>query len=150
MGRNSIVLLPVTQRHLANMGENLRLARLRRQLSAVQVSERAGISLPTLRAIERGDANVSMGAYASVLLSLGLDKDLAQVGREDELGRKLQDAQIRVGKRAPRRARAKPNSPTVVEPEPSDQHPGNLASSEEEKPTSKDILEKWYILNPEN
>jgi transcriptional regulator with XRE-family HTH domain len=101
MGRNSIVLLPVTQRHLANMGENLRLARLRRQLSAVQVSERAGISLPTLRAIERGDANVSMGAYASVLLSLGLDKDLVQVGREDELGRKLQDAQIRVGKRAP-------------------------------------------------
>lgn len=102
MGRNSITLLPATQRHLADLGENLRLARLRRQLSALQISERAGISPPTLRAIERGDPNVSMGAYASVLLCLGLDKQLAQVGREDELGRKLQDAQISVGKRAPR------------------------------------------------
>lgn len=103
MGRNSIILLPATQRHLADLGENVRLARLRRQLSAVQVAERAGISLPTLRAIEHGDANVSIGAYASVLLCLGLDKDLALVGREDELGRKLQDAKISVGKRAPRR-----------------------------------------------
>ena len=103
MGRNSIILLPVTQRYLADLGENVRLARLRRQLTAVQVAERAGISPPTLRAIEQGNANVSMGAYASVLLCLGLDKDLAQVGREDEFGRKLQDAKISVGKRAPRR-----------------------------------------------
>ena len=103
MGRNSIILLPVMQRHLAALGENVRLARLRRQLSAVQVAERAGISPPTLRAIEHGDANVSIGAYASVLLCLGLDSGLAQVGREDELGRKLQDAKISVGKRAPRR-----------------------------------------------
>ena len=115
MGRNSIILLPVTQRHLTDMGENLRLARLRRQLSAVQVAERAGISPPTLRAIEHGDANVSMGAYASVLLCLGLDKDLALVGREDELGRKLQDAKISVGKRAPRRSLAikKSNADTL-------------------------------------
>ena len=103
MGRNSVTLLPTTQRHLSDMGENLRLARLRRQLSAAQIAERAGISLPTLRAIERGSARVSIGAYASVLLCLGLDRDLAQVGRDDELGRKLQDAQISVGKRAPRR-----------------------------------------------
>ena len=116
MGRNSIILLPVTQRYLAGLGENVRLARLRRQLSAVQVAERAGISPPTLRAIERGDANVSMGAYASVLLCLGLDKDLAQVGREDELGRKLQDAKISVGKRAPRRTLSVKKSNTATLP----------------------------------
>lgn len=131
MGRNSIVLLPVAQRHLTGLGENVRLARLRRQLSAVQVSERAGISPPTLRAIERGDANVSMGAYASVLLCLGLDKDLAQVGREVELGRKLQDAQIRVGKRAPRRARTpKPISLAATQAEPTNQPVTNAEESE--------------------
>jgi transcriptional regulator with XRE-family HTH domain len=114
MGRNSITLLPATQRHLADLGQNLRLARLRRQLSAQQIAERAGISPPTLRAIERGDANVSVGAYASVLLCLGLDKQLAQVGREDELGRKLQDARLSVGKRAPRRADLARKSPPTA------------------------------------
>jgi len=106
MGRESIALLPTTQRHLRNLGENLRLARLRRQLSTVQIAERAGISLPTLRAIERGEARVSMGAYAAVLLSLGMDRDLAKVGGDDELGRKLDDARLIVGKRAPRRPRS--------------------------------------------
>ena len=104
MGRNSVTLLPSAQRHLADLGENLRLARLRRRLSAAQVAERAGISPPTLRAVECGDANASMGAYASVLLCLGLDGDLALVGRDDELGRRLQDAGLAHGKRAPRRA----------------------------------------------
>ncbi|GAB4468722.1 MAG: hypothetical protein OHK0029_41180 [Armatimonadaceae bacterium] len=107
MAKESPTLLPATGRHLRHLGENLRLARLRRQLTTVQVAERAGISRPTLRSIERGEPQVSLGAYAAVLLCLGLDQDLAEVGREDELGRKLQDAKLSVGKRAspPRRSR---------------------------------------------
>ena len=73
------------------LGENLRLARRRRRLTTTQVAERAGISRTTLRAIERGEPSVSFGAYATVLFCLGLEKDLDQVAKDDELGRKLQD-----------------------------------------------------------
>jgi transcriptional regulator with XRE-family HTH domain len=117
MGRQTVILLPGAARHLRHLGENLRLARLRRQLSAAQIAERAGISLPTLRAVERGEPKVAMGAYAAVLLCLGLDKDLAAVGSDDELGRKLQDARLPVGKRAPRRALRRPAEPTPTEGE---------------------------------
>ena len=103
MGRITITPLPVLQRRLATVGENLRLARLRRKLSATQIAERAGITRPTLRSIERGDPSVSFGAYANVLFCLGLEQDLEALGRDDELGRKLQDAALTIKRRAPRR-----------------------------------------------
>ena len=94
---------PALNRLLKELGENIRLARLRRKFSSELLSQRAGISRPTLRAVERGDPSASLGAYANVLLCLGLEKDLAQVARDDELGRKLQDAQLTVKARAPKR-----------------------------------------------
>ena len=94
--------LPVLNRILAVLGENIHLARLRRRFSASLVSERAGISRPTLRAIERGDSGVSIGAYANVLLSLGMEKDLTLIAANDSLGRKLQDTNLLVKKRAPK------------------------------------------------
>jgi transcriptional regulator with XRE-family HTH domain len=105
MGRTTITPLPSLQRRLTAVGENLRLARLRRKLAATQVAERAGITRPTLRAIERGNPSVSFGAYASVLFCLGLDYDLEALARDDELGRKLQDAELTIKRRAPRRSR---------------------------------------------
>jgi len=42
MGRETSTLLPKHERLLTDLGENLRLARLRRKLSAEQVAERAG------------------------------------------------------------------------------------------------------------
>jgi transcriptional regulator with XRE-family HTH domain len=107
MSRNTRPSLPAVARILGELGENIRLARLRRRLTASLVAERAGMTRPTLRAIERGEPGVTLGSYANVLHSLGLEKDLAMVGRDDELGRKLQDAGLPAPKpRKPRKPSA--------------------------------------------
>ncbi len=105
MNRKKRKMLPRLRRILKELGENIRLARLRRRLSAEQVAERAGISRPTLAAIERGEPGVRIGNYLEVLRVLGLDKDLLLVAKDDVLGRKLQDLQIAVRKRAPKKNR---------------------------------------------
>jgi transcriptional regulator with XRE-family HTH domain len=110
MTKKSYVLLPHVTRLLDTLGENIRLARLRRRFSASIVAQRAGIARNTLRAVERGDPNVAFGAYVSVLHSLGLVQDLSLVARDDELGRKLQDIGLTVKERAPKIARKKDKS----------------------------------------
>ena len=103
MNREKYPLLPRLMEILEEMGENIKLARLRRRLSAGQVAERAGISRSTLWQIEKGLPNVSMGYYAQVLFVLGLEKNLSAMTADDVLGRKLQDAEILVKKRAPKK-----------------------------------------------
>ena len=89
---------------LQTLGENIHLARLRRDLTSEQVAERAGISRNTLIKIERGDEGVAIGMYFRVLIVLGLQDDLLLIARDDVLGRKLQD----IGLTTPRRASKKP------------------------------------------
>ena len=48
MSKKATVILPQTQRMLNQMGEQIRLARVRRRLTAELVAERAGISRMTL------------------------------------------------------------------------------------------------------
>ena len=115
MPRKTASLLPTLQRQLKELAENIRLARLRRRYSASQVAERAGMSRPTLRAIERGESSVTIGAILSVLHCLGLEKDLSLVGKDDVLGRKLQDARLPMKARAPKRVREKGTGSSRVE-----------------------------------
>lgn len=103
MKARSVTLLPKTQRILDQLGEHIKLARLRRKLSTDQVSERAGITRTTLWNIEKGMPTVAMGAYCQVLFVLGLAEDLLKVAVDDELGRRLQDADLIVKKRAPKK-----------------------------------------------
>ncbi len=103
MARKTTVQHPSVQRLLAKLGDNIRLARLRRRFSAQLVTQRAGMSRTTLRAIERGEPGVTLGAYANVLHCLGLHEDLALIARDDDLGRKLQDARLPIRKRAPKK-----------------------------------------------
>jgi transcriptional regulator with XRE-family HTH domain len=56
---------------LARLGENLAIARLRRRESQRNWAKRLGISVPTLLRLERGDAGVGMGIYATALWLIG-------------------------------------------------------------------------------
>ena len=93
-------LLPKHKRMLSQLGEQIRMARLRRDLSSEQVAERAGIARNTLIKIENGDEGVGIGSYFRVLIVLGLEEDLLTIASDDVLGRKLQDAGLKVQKRA--------------------------------------------------
>ena len=104
MPKKTIVLLPETEKILEQMGLQIKYARLRRKLTSELGAERAGISRATLVSIEKGSPSVAMGCYAAVLHALNyMDKDLLLVAKDDELGRKLQDLDLPVRQRAPRR-----------------------------------------------
>jgi transcriptional regulator with XRE-family HTH domain len=103
-------MYPSQKRLLASLGERLRLARLRRKLSAELTCERAAISRMTLYRAERGSADVALGTLLRLLSVLGLDADLDLIARDDKFGRVLQDQQL-----APRRTR-RARSDTTVPP----------------------------------
>ena len=103
MANTSPVLFPKLQRMLTQVGENIKLARLRRKLSNEQVAERAGIGRSTLVKIEQGHPGVSIGNYLNVLRVLGLEQDFLLLAKDDELGRKLQDAKLIPKERAPKK-----------------------------------------------
>jgi transcriptional regulator with XRE-family HTH domain len=94
MNKKLQIILPKFTQLLEEMGENIKLARKRRKLTAVQVAERAGIARSTLYLIEKGDTSVSMGAYFNVLRVLGLQNDFLKLAADDEFGRKLQDLDL--------------------------------------------------------
>ena len=94
MGRKAVLLLPKDRKILANMGENIKLARLRRDLSAELVAERASISRATLCNVEKGSPSVSIGTYVAVLHALGMASEFEKIAADDILGRKLQDLNL--------------------------------------------------------
>lgn len=101
MSRKGATVLPETKKILTQMGEQIKLARLRRNLSVELVSERAGISRATLWNVEKGSPSVAIGIYAAVLHALNnMDGDLLYIAKDDELGRKLQDLELTTRKRA--------------------------------------------------
>lgn len=101
-GRSKTILLPQQKKRLRLMGEQIKLARLRRSLSIELVAERAGVSRQSVASVEQGSPSVSMGIYANVLLALGLQGDLLLIAEDDVLGRTLQDQGLRIRKRTPR------------------------------------------------
>ena len=91
---NKAVIMPKTMRQLEIVGEQIRLARLRRKYSVYLIAERAGISRATLWKVEKGDPGVAIGIYAKVLAAIGLPNDITLLARDDELGRIIQDSEL--------------------------------------------------------
>lgn len=93
-------IYPHTEKKLKEMGEQIKLARLRRKLTASLVAERAGISRTTLYMLEKGSSSVSIGALAAVLSSIGgLENDILLIAKDDVLGRTYQDLGLITPKR---------------------------------------------------
>ena len=99
--RNSKKLLvtPKTIRILETVGEQIRLARLRRKISVEMVAARANVSRQTVWKVEKGSPSVAMGIYARILGAIGMQEDLLLIAKDDELGRILQDAELDKRKR---------------------------------------------------
>ncbi len=90
MAKKTVILSPYVMKSLKIVGQQIKLARLRRKLSTELVAERAGISRATLWSIENGEPSVSFGAYVALL------------AKDDILGRTYQDLDLLPKKRAPK------------------------------------------------
>ena len=88
------VIFPKHQKILEIFGENIKLARKRRNLTTIQVAERADIGRNTLYLIEKGSPGVSLGAVFNVLRALGLQDDILKLAADDVFGKKLQDIKL--------------------------------------------------------
>ena len=86
--------MPRLQKQLEQVGEQIRLARMRRRYSAKMIAERAGISRATLWKVEKGDPGVAIGIYAKVLAAIGLPHDIELLAKDDVLGRLIQDSEL--------------------------------------------------------
>ena len=116
MPRNPPIVFPQEQRLLSQLGERLKLARLRRKLSAVVVAQRSGISRTSLDKVETGHSGATLGTYLRVLAVLGLEGDINALAADDRVGRKLQDLALERAPSLPSRRRT--SGKTGSEPSP--------------------------------
>ena len=85
---------------MQKVGEQIKLARLRRNLSIAQIAERAMVSDLTVSRVENGLPTVSAGIYLRVLYALQLDDDILCLAKDDAMGKALQDMGLKERKRA--------------------------------------------------
>ena len=99
MSNRSVPTYPRYVRLAQGLGERIRIARLRRGMTATEMSERIGITRPTLDRLERGELAVGLGVLVRALGVLGLEHDLDKLAADDELGRRLADAAVKPKRR---------------------------------------------------
>lgn len=107
----SPVPIPVA-RALRKLGHDIRDARRRRRIPVAILAQRASISRTTLNKVEKGDAGVSLGTYATVLFALGMVDRLTDLAdpRHDVVGRGLEEEHLPERIRLPRKQKTKPET----------------------------------------
>jgi transcriptional regulator with XRE-family HTH domain len=111
MKSKAISSIPLPVRSvLRTIGRDIADARKRRRIATATMAERARISRPTLVRLERGDANVSLGIFATVLFVLGMEQRLAGLAdaSQDRTGLDLEAEALPKRIDSPRRKRAQP------------------------------------------
>ncbi|MDA0790819.1 MAG: helix-turn-helix transcriptional regulator [Proteobacteria bacterium] len=95
---------PAARRAIRKLGEDIRTARLRRNISMEIVASRAATSRSTLARIEKGDPAVSIGIVAAVLQALNLLEGLANLAEasKDSVGLELSKDSLRKRTYSPR------------------------------------------------
>ena len=100
MAKKSTILTSEMEQALEKMGLRIKNARLRRNITAEEIADRAGISKGTLTSIEKGVATVSIGAYVSVLNVLGIGNDLELIAMDEEGKQKFEKMYLKRRERA--------------------------------------------------
>ena len=65
------------------LGQRIRIARIRRGWSVADLADKAGINRNTLTALEQGKPGTAIGVCFTVLWALGLDRTLDRVADPD-------------------------------------------------------------------
>jgi hypothetical protein len=93
----SSILFPIpVRRAIRKLGHDLRDARRRRRIPLAIAAQRASISRTTLIRIEKGDAGVALGLYATVVFVMGMIDRLADVAdpKGDSVGLQLEEEHL--------------------------------------------------------
>jgi transcriptional regulator with XRE-family HTH domain len=99
---SKFVIPPQATEQIAQLGQRIRVARIRRGWSVAALASKAGVNRNTLTALELGKPGTAVGVCVTVLWVLGLDRSLDAVADPDgDLhGKALEAARrpIRAGK----------------------------------------------------
>lgn len=85
---------------LKELGRNIATARLRRRWRQADLAMKAGLTRPTVVAVEKGRPGTGIGAYVAVLWALGLHHDVARLAAPDRDAEGATLEAARQGKRA--------------------------------------------------
>lgn len=84
MAKNAVEKLPrEVQKDIEKLGQNVRIARVRRRISAEDLAQACGIGRSTLYRIESGDSGIALGTFLVVLWKLALLDTVRGVANPD-------------------------------------------------------------------
>lgn len=94
MSKRQVILFPAQTILLKQVGRQIQLARLKRDITSTRMSLMTGLTRVTLTKIEKGDPTVSIGAYLKVLARFDLADSILELAKNDPVGDKLQEAKL--------------------------------------------------------